>query len=228
MTAITRTTAAGALALALCLSVTACGASGTEVLAPDPAAGDVAGDGAGGGADAVEVPVDVPAADGPVSTRPPTTGLVVDDGSGAQLCLGRVAESAPPQCSGVSIPLADWSWQHSSGAVRTGGTRYGQYALAGTFDGTTLTVTGAVPAGLYDAAAPQASPMPRRVFADTDVTDVTRQVQQLPGLLGVTPDEEAGTVGADVVFDDGSLQQWADRSFGAGVVTITGALVPSQ
>ncbi len=226
MTAFTRTTAAAALSLALGLSVAACGASGTQVVAADPDAGSGAGD--GDGMAAVAMPTAVPAADGAVSTRAPTTRLVLDDGSGPQLCLGAVLESAPPQCGGLMVPLADWSWQRSDGAVRTGGTRSGQYALAGTFDGTTLSVTGAIPAALYDAAAPQAAPMPAPVPADIDLTAVTREVQQLPGLLGATTDQESGTVEAEVVFDDGSLQQWADQSFGEGVVTVTGALVSSE
>lgn len=212
--------AAVSLGLGLALSVTACGASGKEVLGPDPGASDPAA--------AVAMPVAVPAADGPVSTRPPTTGLVLDDGSGPQLCLGKVAESAPPQCDGTAVPLADWSWQGKGGVERAGASRFGQYAVVGTFDGTTLSVTGAVPAGLYDAAAPTAPPMPQQASADTDLTAISREVQQLPGLLDTTPDEQAGTVRADVVFDDGSLQRWADRSFGTGVVTVTGALVASD
>ena len=214
------TTASAALALVLGLSVTACGASGTEVLGPDPAAGDPT---------SVAVPAAVPAADGPVSTRPPTTATVVDDGSGARLCPGVVARSAPPRCDGV--PLAGWKWQGRTGVTRLGDARWGQFAVVGTFDGATLSVTGAVPAALYDAAAPvesepEAPPDPALSRAGLRAARDT--VTALPGYLGSSTDRAAGGLVVDVVFDDGSLQTWADETYGTGLVTIRGALVASR
>src|SRR5688572_6530997 len=60
-------------------------------------------------------------------------GTVMDIGGEAELCLGPVAESYPPQCSG--IPLVDWSWDGVEGAETSGDVTWGSYAVQGTFDG---------------------------------------------------------------------------------------------
>ncbi len=80
---------------------------------------------------------------GPVATRYPVT--VIDDGDGAVVCLGGVAESLPPQCGG---PRAiGWDWADHEGAYEeAAGVRFGVFAVTGTFDGTELTVTDALPA----------------------------------------------------------------------------------
>ena len=63
-----------------------------------------------------------------------------------------MAEPYPPQCSG--IPLKGWDWSdHPDLYDQEGDTKWGSFAVTGTFDGTTFTVTGAVPAALYDPAA---------------------------------------------------------------------------
>ena len=75
------------------------------------------------------------------------SGTVLDDGSGPQLCLGAVAESLPPQCSG--IPLAGWDWGAVEGEESAAGTTWGDFQVVGTYDGEVFTVTDAGP---YDAA----------------------------------------------------------------------------
>ena len=104
--------------------------------------------------------VDVPTQPAPPSGEVLGVGTVMDTGkpTGPELCLGAVAESFPPQCSG--IPLAGWDWAtvgktfESSGDVRWGG-----YAVQGTYDGTTMTVTRRpVSSALYDPAAPAQDP----------------------------------------------------------------------
>jgi hypothetical protein len=65
-------------------------------------------------------------------------GTVLDDGRGPQLCLGGVAESYPPQCSG--IPLAGWDWETVAGEESASGTTWGDFHVVGTYDGETLTV----------------------------------------------------------------------------------------
>ena len=57
----------------------------------------------------------------------------------SELCLGPVAESYPPQCSG--IPLEGWSWEGVEGSETSGDVRWGTYAVQGTYDGESLTVT---------------------------------------------------------------------------------------
>ena len=70
-------------------------------------------------------------------------GTVLDDGRGPQLCLGGVAESYPPQCSGV--PLAGWAWGAVEGEESAAGTTWGDFHVVGTYDGETFTVTEAGP-----------------------------------------------------------------------------------
>ena len=54
---------------------------------------------------------DVPAPTGQVTTAYPVT--VIDDGEGAELCLGGVEQSLPPQCGGPT--LVGWDWADHEG-----------------------------------------------------------------------------------------------------------------
>lgn len=187
--------------------------------------------GAGGGAygtptgtaTAGPPPDAVPAADGPVTG----SGTVIEVPElGPQLCLGPVRESWPPQCEGV--PLVGWDWA-SAGAheeVPSGSgssTRWGTFAVTGTFDGLTLTVTDVVPLATH---GPQAEPSPRPV-APPDLDEaawraVEEEARALPGLLtSVLEGETTGPLHVEVVHDDGSLQAWADARFGVGAVRVT-------
>lgn len=87
-------------------------------------------------------PTAVPAAEGEVRTRGAVT--VVETGDGPVACLGPVALSEPPQCSGQ--PLQDWRWSAHPEHQRSGGVRWGAFELRGTWDGSALRVTEAVPA----------------------------------------------------------------------------------
>ena len=272
-----------ALALLLALPLAACSTE-SEMRAVDPAA---AGDTAAAPADAVPTPVP----DGEVRT----TGLVtvLDDGDGPEMCLGPVAESYPPQCSGPA--LADFDFG-DVGAEQASGVTWGSYALTGTFDGTTFTVSDAVPAALYDTMAePQAdgldpacddatttdeamttpedmdatltaaSALPTYASSwlsdgtisvavtgdaeaaeaelrttwggplcvttversDADLNAVNTELQAALGDQLLTSGSTApDTLDAQVVFDDGSIQEWADATYGAGLVRVTSALVP--
>ncbi|MFC4783486.1 hypothetical protein ACT8ZV_03370 [Nocardioides sp. MAHUQ-72] len=166
----------------------------------------------------------VPAADRPVTTRRVAT--VMDTGR-PELCLGPVAESYPPQCRG--IPLAGWDWSRHPGSYETAGdVRWGGYVVTGTFDGTTLTVTRAVP---EDDQQPTATD---ELSPTGDAGSFTPGQQQLvqeklaahpvPGTLTVFATPMAVVV--EVVHDDGSLQAAADSAYGAGVVQVRSMLVP--
>ena len=273
------------LAAALVLSVTALTACGNEgdTRAVDPAAsGEPSSTGA---------PTPVP--DGPVRTKGLVT--VLDAGDGPELCLGAVAESYPPQCGGPK--LADFDFG-DVGAERASGVTWGSYALVGTFDGTTFTVTDATPAALYDAMAePEDEPL-RAACDDATTTDTEMATPEdldatlaaasaLPsyatswltgntinvavtedlegaeaelrktwgGMLCVTTVERTDadlnainqelqaalgdalltsgsfapdSLDAQVVYDDGSIQEWADATWGEGLVRISSALEPAE
>lgn len=196
-----------ALAAAL-LVLTGCGSDG-DATATDPA----------GTSDAM--PTAIPAAPGPVRTL--SIATVMDTGSPV-LCLGPVAESYPPQCDGP--PLAGWDWGQYKGTYEAAnGVRWGAYNVGGNWDGTTFTATDAVTAALYDPAGPEPTsyPTPAKRYTDDELADIDTEVGELPGAL--THGVQDGHVLVDVVYDDGSLQDWADEQYGAGVVVLTPMVV---
>jgi len=300
----------GLIVLALMLTLAACGTEsgdpGTSSEEP-PAAVPTA------------TPSEIPVPDGPVTTRYAIT--VLDDGDGAELCLGGQLDSYPPQCGGPK--LIGWQWsEHEGDYEEASGTRWGEFAVNGTFDGTSLTPTAVVPADEFDAP-PYEDPTdlttrcpepeggwrvidpalttqqsqddtfraaqrlagyagawvdqsinpayddpddlekelamndPTKLVINVQVTgdpsaaeaelrkvwggalcvttaehterelgQIQEQVLDLPGVLG-------GGAGFDkvdvqVVFDDGSIQAWADQEYGAGVVVVSSALMPAE
>ena len=194
-------------ALAALLLLTGCGGS------DDPVAVDPGGPPGTSG---------VPAAPGPVRTRQLAT--VMDTGS-PELCLGPVAESWPPQCSGTA--LAGWDWSEHQGTFdRSGSTRWGAYLVEGEWDGSTFTYDDAIPAAVYDAApAPSPTyPEPAEQHSTEELQQIADQVgQDLPGALGAYADGPRVLV--DVTYDDGTLQQQVDDEYGAGVVVLTSMIV---
>ena len=272
---------------ATALSLAACSTEG-EMRAVDPAASSAPSSAT---TPAGEAPAPVP--DGPVRT----TGLVtvLDPGTGPELCLGAVAESYPPQCGGPAVEGFEWG---DVGVEKAAGVTWGSYAVTGTFDGTTFTVTDAIPAALYDTmaepeaggldpacddatttdpekATPEdmdatlaaASALPTYAAAwlsddtisvavtgdaeaaeatlretwggplcvttvertDADLNTVNQELQAALGDRLLTSGSTApDSLDAQVVFDDGSIQDWADATYGAGLVRITSALVPAS
>jgi hypothetical protein len=276
---------AAAAVLTVLGAATACSTE-AEMKAVDPSSSDAAADAPSGEAGGAPTPVP----DGEVRT----SGLVMvlDDGDGPEMCLGGVAESYPPQCGGPA--LADFDWG-DVGAEQANGVTWGQYALTGTYDGSTFTVTDAIPAALYDVMAePEQEPLAaacdeptttdtakatpedldatlaaasalpayasawlsgntinvavtedpegaeaelRRTWGgmlcvttvertDADLNAVSQELQAALGeqLLtsgSLSPD----SLDAQVVYDDGSVQEWADATYGDGLVRVSSALV---
>lgn len=199
-----------ATALVLLAAATACSSAEDQVAVDPPATSPVA-----------EPLPPAPVPPGPVSTRGLVT--VVDRGEGPQVCLGVTTQVLPPTCTGPA--LVGWRWD--GGGERSGGTRYGSYALTGTWDGTELSVISAIPAALYDAAPTtpdDALPAPATSYDVNELAAAAQRLADLPGALGATPDDQ-GHVLVDTTYDDGSLQAWADAAYGAGVVAVTGELV---
>ncbi len=274
-------------ALLLTLPLAACS---TE---EDMRAVDPAGSGGPASADApAETPAGTPPApvpDGEVRTSGLVT--VLDAGTGPEMCLGAVAESYPPQCGGPAVEGFEWG---DVGAEEANGVTWGQYALTGTYDGTTFTVTDAIPAALYDVmaepdagglepacgdaaatdqdrATPEdldatlaaASALPTYATAwlsngtisvavtgdaegaeaalretwggllcvttvertDADLNVVNTELQEGLGEQLLTSGSSApDSLDARVVYDDGSIQEWADATYGAGLVRVSSAL----
>lgn len=205
------------LVLALALALTACSGHDGPATASDP-------DAQGGPGDAPLPPAAVPAAPGSVrSTGLPT---VIDTGASARLCLGAIAESYPPQCDGPTI--SNWDWADQQGYFeQQGDVRWGTFAVTGTWDGTSFTVTDAITGALYDPMMPEpvVLPEPSVGYSGSELEDISRALgKDLPGYQGSFADQE-GHVLADVIYDDDSLQDYVDAAYGGGVVIVNGALV---
>ena len=212
------------LALApLLLALTACG--GDETVARDTGSTDPAD------------PAGPPALALPADVRTANLAMVMDTGKGPEVCLGPIAESWPPQCSGPALLGWDWSahpeheeqGNEKQGNEKQGRIRWGSFAITGSWDGEALTATDAIPAALYDVMAPEPS-TPTDPDPAVPAAELQRIAEELPDLLpGVQGTYAAEThVLADVTYDDGSLQEWADATYGEGVVVLVSALVPAS
>ena len=76
---------------------------------------------------------------------------------------------------------------------------------------------------------PTPTPTPATDHSDTELEQIATELQGAPGVLGAYGGEGSeGHVLVDVYYDDGSLQEWADATYGAGVVLVSAALVDAQ
>lgn len=91
---------------------------------------------AGCGNDATQVP----AGSAPDDTVYAVTTTVLESPDhGPQLCLGGVQESLPPQCGGPDI--IGWDWEDVPSKETARGVTWGEYLVAGTYDGERFTLT---------------------------------------------------------------------------------------
>lgn len=151
-------------------------------------------------------------------------GTVMDTGGEVELCLGPVLESYPPQCSG--IPLEGWSWDGLDDSESEGDKRWGTYAVQGTYDGETLTLTQpAVPLALYDPPA-QETPFdgePGTIDKET-LLEIQDTVVERLGAAMIAYGPADGRLWIQVAWDDGTWQRAADDDFGDGVVIVESLL----
>jgi hypothetical protein len=200
------------LAVAPLLLLAACG-GGADAVARDPASPSPSD-----GPPALALPADV---------RTANLAMVMDTVRGRpQVGLGPIAESYPPQCGGPV--LLGWRWEDHPEHDRQGRIRWGSFLVTGSWDGTRLRAVDAVPAALYDPmyVEPTTPPDPEPPVAREDLERIAEELQDvLPGVQGTYAAETH--VLADVFYDDGSLQDWADTTYGEHVVRLTAAMVPA-
>ncbi|WP_127818473.1 hypothetical protein [Microbacterium sp. CPCC 204701] len=151
-------------------------------------------------------------------------GTVMDVGGSVELCLGPVAESYPPQCSG--LPVQGWTWEGVEGSETSADTTWGAYAVQGTYDGETFTVTQPpVMLALYDPMMIE-DPTGGEP-GSTDEATLLRIQEEMPAALGdayLSSSPQDGRLWVDVVWDDGTWQQAADDDYGTDIVVIRSAL----
>lgn len=151
-------------------------------------------------------------------------GTVMDVGGTVELCLGAVAESYPPQCSGV--PLEGWSWDGIEGAESSGDTTWGAYAVQGVYDGSSLTVTQPpIMLALYDPMMPDDPTNGEPGPADeATLQQVQDKIHEALGSAALASWPQDGRLWVQVVWDDGTMQDAADATYGDDVVLIRPAL----
>jgi hypothetical protein len=134
---------------------------------------------------------------------------VLENGQhGPELCLGGMYDSLPPLCSGLPIP--NWDWSKVTGIEDVGGTKWGDFHLVGTYDGTSFTLTAPAtkgraatrPAAMPDFSTPCTAPA-----GGWNVVDASKVA--LADYLKLAPAAEAEP-------DFGGA--WIDRPAGAGIV----------
>lgn len=196
------------VATALLLTTLAACGGGEEDTATDP-----------GTATSDPAPTAAPVPSGPVRTA--NLATVLDDGDGPELCLGPVAESYPPQCGGPALVGWDWATHGQQMFDEQGQVRWGTFAVTGTWDGTAFTVSESIPGPLYDpgVAEPTPTPTPATSYDEAGLEDIATEVRDLPGTQGSFSDGTHVTL--EVMYDDGTLQAWADEEYGAAVVLVT-------
>ena len=203
------TTTGALLAASVMLLMTGCAAQG----------------GGGSGADADWTP-GAPAL--PAETT--AVGTVLEKDGTPMLCLGAIAESYPPQCSGPTV--IGWDWAAVDGEETASDVTWGAYAVWGDWDGETFTVTREpVLAALYDPIADPDAPnpwddtLPPGAIPEQEAEHVQAQVEDaVPGLLSSA--WVNGRVVVEVMFDDGTLQSAADEHFGEDAVVVISSLTP--
>jgi hypothetical protein len=194
---------------AILLSVAAVAAFALSACAtPTPPPGD-------GGVSPAAYPVDVVG-----------QGTVIQTGDAPpELCLGAVALSYPPQCSGPE--LIGWDWAANEGSETASNVTWGTYAVVGSWDGNALTVDSAVMLALYDPAF-EADPLLEESNVGASSEERLREIQD--EIAGIAPVEvlstapQNGYLFVQVDYDDGSVQSWADQTYGPGVVAVRSAL----
>lgn len=165
-----------------------------------------------------------------------TTGhpvTIIDDGSGAELCLGVVWQLLPPACDGPRVE--NWEWSDWPGHhEESSGARWGEFAVTGTYDAeaNTFTATEIVPSPdppvepIADATAPV--PVGPGVADESELQAIYEDESAVrDDVLAWGVDPIAGQVTMQVVYDeDGILQSEMDETYGAGVVRVLSSLEP--
>lgn len=159
-------------------------------------------------------------------TRYPAT--VLGDGDGAELCLGGVDDSLPPQCAGPK--LVGWDWADVDGDTyeERSGVRWGNYEVAGTWDGADLTPSTITPADQVDPAPydPPELVAPAVEHTEDELVAIQGELSDNPGFL--SSEIRGQIVLILVAYDDGTLQERLDTTYGEGVVVVQSALQPAQ
>lgn len=160
----------------------------------------------------------------PPEGRVLVTGTVLDVGGDVQLCVGAVAESYPPQCSGV--PVDEWTWDGVDGSETSGDTTWGAYAVYATFDGERFSRTDPpMLLALFDPVRPEdPTGGVEGTSSEAELTRVQDDLATRFGADALSVWSDSGYVWLQVVWDDGSIQAAVDAQYGDDVVLVNSAV----
>ena len=155
---------------------------------------------------------------------------VLESDGTPMLCLGAIAESYPPQCSGPTV--IGWDWAAVDGEETASDVTWGAYAVWGDWDGETFTVTREpVLAALFDPMVDPSAPnpwddtLPPGALPDSEAELVQAELDALvPDLLASA--FVNGRVVIEVRYDDGTLQSSVDERYGDDAVVVISSLTP--
>ena len=84
-----------------------------------------------------------------------------------------------------------------------------------------------MPRPIWCSGSPECGPTSSapEQHSGSELEAIGQELQELPGALSTMPGDNLVVV--DVVHDDGSLQGWADATYGAGLVFVHSALAPA-
>ncbi|MCU1516787.1 MAG: hypothetical protein JWQ75_1508 [Pseudarthrobacter sp.] len=151
---------------------------------------------------------------------------VLQKGAGLpQLCLGFVAESYPPQCTGPI--LRNWDWSAVNDSTTAAGVTWGSYAVTGTWDGREFTLT-ETPIALSSesSALPGDRPLADEKGAGSEprLSQIQRELQSADGPSVLASWIEKGYLVLHVIYDDGDLQREMDGKYGHDLILVQSAL----
>lgn len=156
-----------------------------------------------------------------------TVGTVLEGDDGPELCLGPIADSYPPQCSGPGV--IDWDWTTVDGEETASGVTWGDYAIRGDWDGEKFTVSaGTVVAAPQDAMVDPSGPLdPHAPCSASESGPVLPELRDaVPDIVGVSHWLASGCIVVQVEYDDGTLQAAVDERFGEGAIVIDSSFTP--
>jgi hypothetical protein len=187
-----------------------------------------AGPGTSGGGTGADWEPEAPALPAEVTA----VGTVLELDGTPMLCLGAIAESYPPQCSGPTV--VGWDWAAVEGEETASGVTWGAYAVWGDWDGETFAVTREpILAALYDPMLDPTAPnpwddsLPPGALPESEAEVVQAELDEvMPGLL--TSSVVNGRVVVEVMFDDGTLQRSVDERYGDDAVVVISSLRPAD
>ena len=153
-------------------------------------------------------------------------GMVIQIGDApAQLCLGAIMESYPPQCSGPE--LLGWDWTQAEGQETSGDVTWGMYAVWGKWNGTNIVLDSQIQLALYDPMPiedPALDPDNAGTTPEQDLLDIESTTAETFPVEVLSSRIENGYLFVEVLSDDGAIQEWADAEYGPDVVQVRPAL----